>query len=55
MGWYPIHRKKQIIWRTVYNLYMKKKKKFATDLGDAIADDDETGVVVGGVNELIEE
>jgi hypothetical protein len=39
----------------VYDLYLKKKKKFVTDLGDAMADDDETGVAVGGVNELIEE
>ena len=52
---YPIRRNEHISWRTMYNLYLKKKKKFATDLGDAMADDDETGVAVGGVNELMEE
>jgi hypothetical protein len=64
---YPIRRNEHISWRTVYNLYLNKKKKFVTvlgdamadddetDLGDAMADDDETGVAVGGVNELMEE
>jgi len=46
---YPIRRNEHISWRTVYNLYLKNKKKFATDLGDAMADE------AVGVNELMEE
>ena len=46
---YPIRRNEHISWRTVYNLYLKNKKKFVTDLGDAMADE------AVGVNELMEE
>ena len=46
---YPIRLNEHISWRTVYNLYLKNKKKFATDLGDAMADE------AVGVNELMEE
>ena len=39
-------------WRTVYNLYLKKGKKFAVDLDGAAAV--EAGVVHGGVAEPME-
>jgi hypothetical protein len=37
----------QMSWRTVYNLYIRKVKKFAMDLGGAMAD--ETGAAEGAV------
>jgi hypothetical protein len=37
----------QMSWRTVYNLYTSKSKKFAMDLGGATVD--ETGAEEGGV------
>ena len=47
-----IRRNEQMSWRTVYNLYLKKGKKFAMDLDGATAD--EAGVVDGGVAEPME-
>jgi hypothetical protein len=38
-----IRRNEQLSWRTVYNLYLKKKKKFATDLDVEIEDEAMTG------------
>ena len=38
-----IRRNEQLSWRTVYNLYLKKKKKFATDLDVEIEDEARTG------------
>jgi hypothetical protein len=37
----------QMSWRTVYNLYTRKGKKFSMDLGGATAD--ETGAAEGGI------
>ncbi len=37
----------QMSWRTVHNLYTRKGKKFASDLGGATVD--ETGAAEGGV------
>jgi hypothetical protein len=59
-----IRRDKQMSWRTVYNLYLKMGKTFATDL-DVAADAtgvvegsiltaNETGVAMGGVSEPME-
>jgi hypothetical protein len=42
-----IRRNAQISWRTVYNLYTRKDKKFETDLGGATVD--ETGAAEGDV------
>ena len=38
-----IRRNEHISWRTVYNSYLKKKKKFATDLDVEIKDEARTG------------
>jgi hypothetical protein len=42
-----VHWNAQMSWRTLYNLYFKKGKKFSMDLGGATAD--ETGTVEGSV------
>jgi hypothetical protein len=47
LGGHHIHRNAQMSWRTVYNLYTRKGKKFAMDLGGTTAD--ETGAAEGDV------
>ena len=42
----------QISWRTVYNLYLKNRKKFATDTAiGAVVEDDELDVMFDAMME----